>query len=325
MNHAEGIGRNLLDLYAMVEAVGFSDFQESAFDLLRREITFGAGIWGTGAMVDGLPKPHHIHLHRTDPALMASWEQVKGEDVIIGQALGKPGRPVRSSLSDAVWDRSPGVRGHCRRHDIGHVLCSFVHEAETGLYHFISLYRTPAEPAFCEQDEKAKAVLCAHLAQAVNMSRLRHLRFVASEQGTCRRLAVVDMEGVIYETEPGFFRLLQSEWPGWHGPRLPAAIAGLAVRGECYKGERIVVIGSAVKDMYVLSARAVSPVDGLSPRELEIARHYGRGHSHKEIAAQLGISPATVRNHLQAIYLKAGLQDKAQLTAELHRVGLDAN
>lgn len=322
-NQAEHVGRSLLALYATVEAVGFADFQESAFELVKREIDFDAGIWGTGAMLDGQPKPHHIHLHRREMALMASWEKVKHEDVIIGQALGYPGRPIRTSLSDPIWDKSPGVRAHCRQHGIGHVLCTFVHDSHTGLYHFISVYRTPAEPPFGERDEGIKRLLAPHLAQAVNMSRLRHLRATASGRGMCAQLAVVDREGVIYEAEPGFFPLLEAEWPGWQGPRLPAAITDLASDGECYTGERVVIVGSTVKDMYVLSARTVSPIDRLSRREFEIAQLYGRGIDHKEIARKLCISPATVRNHVQAIYLKVGLQDKAQLAAQLHSLGLD--
>lgn len=53
--------------------------------------------------------------------------------------------------------------------------------------------------------------------------------------------------------------------------------------------------------------------DSLTKREFEIARAYVDGLSHKEIAASLCISPATVRTHLNNIYRKLGVQTKMQL------------
>lgn len=55
----------------------------------------------------------------------------------------------------------------------------------------------------------------------------------------------------------------------------------------------------------------------LTPREAEIARRYARGRSCKEIARDLGLSPATVRNHLTAAYGKLKVSDKAALATLL--------
>jgi len=52
---------------------------------------------------------------------------------------------------------------------------------------------------------------------------------------------------------------------------------------------------------------------GLSQREMTIAERYGTGETYKEIAANLGIAPATVRNHLASIYRKLGVGNKAAL------------
>lgn len=51
----------------------------------------------------------------------------------------------------------------------------------------------------------------------------------------------------------------------------------------------------------------------LTAREAEIARRYARGLSCKNIARELGLSPATVRNHLSAAYDKLEVSDKATL------------
>jgi adenylate cyclase len=61
----------------------------------------------------------------------------------------------------------------------------------------------------------------------------------------------------------------------------------------------------------------------LSRREITVAGHYAAGRSYKEIARELEIAPATVRNHIAAIYRKLEINNKAQL---VHRLaGIAAN
>ena len=55
----------------------------------------------------------------------------------------------------------------------------------------------------------------------------------------------------------------------------------------------------------------------LSDREMTIAARYGDGETNTQIATGLGIAPATVRNHLAAIYRKLGVSNKAQLIRAL--------
>ena len=66
-------------------------------------------------------------------------------------------------------------------------------------------------------------------------------------------------------------------------------------------------------------ARALRPFARLSSRESRVAALYGAGRSHKEIARELELSPVTVRNHLQHIYAKLSVKDKAQLATVMAR------
>jgi len=59
----------------------------------------------------------------------------------------------------------------------------------------------------------------------------------------------------------------------------------------------------------------------LSPRELQIARDYASGESYRVIAGRHGISPATVRTHLAAIYRKTGVSSKVELYRALTGAG----
>lgn len=59
--------------------------------------------------------------------------------------------------------------------------------------------------------------------------------------------------------------------------------------------------------------RRTSGPGGLTPREVEILSLCARGLSSNEIARRLVISPKTVRNHLEHIYLKAGVSNRTGL------------
>ncbi|SDO69634.1 GAF domain-containing protein [Nakamurella panacisegetis] len=55
----------------------------------------------------------------------------------------------------------------------------------------------------------------------------------------------------------------------------------------------------------------------LTPREQEITRAVARGLSNAEIAADLFLSPHTVRDHLKAIFGKIGVTSRGELVAKL--------
>jgi DNA-binding NarL/FixJ family response regulator len=56
------------------------------------------------------------------------------------------------------------------------------------------------------------------------------------------------------------------------------------------------------------------PVDGLTPRELEVARLAAHGLRDPEIAARLQLSPYTVKQYLRAVYGKLGVRSRIALT-----------
>lgn len=60
----------------------------------------------------------------------------------------------------------------------------------------------------------------------------------------------------------------------------------------------------------------------LSPREREVLGHVAAGRGAPEIARRLQLSPATVKGHLQGLYEKLGVSDRAAAVAEAMRRGL---
>jgi two-component system nitrate/nitrite response regulator NarL len=93
-------------------------------------------------------------------------------------------------------------------------------------------------------------------------------------------------------------------------------------------------IAAAARGETVLSPEAQASIAGevrvrgreqrpaLTPREQEILEHVAAGRAAPEIAKLLFLSPATVKGHLQNLYEKLGVSDRAAAVAEAMRRGL---
>jgi DNA-binding NarL/FixJ family response regulator len=68
--------------------------------------------------------------------------------------------------------------------------------------------------------------------------------------------------------------------------------------------------------------RRDEPPDGLTPREAEVLVLIAEGLSNREIEQRLYLSKATVKTHINRIFFKTGVRDRAQAVSYAYRMGL---
>jgi DNA-binding CsgD family transcriptional regulator len=83
--------------------------------------------------------------------------------------------------------------------------------------------------------------------------------------------------------------------------------------------------------MRVFAAPAAQPFDGnpraraslgISPREMDVLNELAAGHSNKEIAARLKVSPNTVKTHVGRLYEKLGAKRRTDAINKARELGL---
>jgi two-component system nitrate/nitrite response regulator NarL len=91
---------------------------------------------------------------------------------------------------------------------------------------------------------------------------------------------------------------------------------------NCAKGRDILSAGLAAGLAQEIRRRAEPSAPALSPREREVLHRIARGNSIPAIAAELYLAPSTVKTHVQRLYEKLGVSDRAAAVAEAMRRGL---
>jgi DNA-binding CsgD family transcriptional regulator len=323
----------LLELHQGGRDVSVEAFHDWALAAVKERLPFDAALWATGAMADSGPVVHGMHLHRRPPELLADYMPLWRDDNLLAALLASPGTSIKMSHPDFP---SEAVQEYLEKWDLGHFLSTVVDDPATRLFSVISLYRSRRAPAYSEAERLLKQDVAPHLIEAWRANRIAHLG-QARERGArpTYAAALCDRQGLLHLSDNAFAALLRREWPAWRGPEVPAALLPFLQRAltgkrdeaaepaygaaSAYVGESLVAKFERRADQAFIRLRAKGDYDRLAPRERQIARLFGAGHSQKEIAKALSLAPSTVSNHLAIVYMKLGIRDKAQLAMQVAR------
>ena len=72
----------------------------------------------------------------------------------------------------------------------------------------------------------------------------------------------------------------------------------------------------------VASAIGLPPQEALTPREEQVLQLLVEGRAVRQIALELGIAPSTVKNHVQSIYGKLQVSNRAEAVRKSMRAGI---
>ncbi len=143
-------------------------------------------------------------------------------------------------------------------------------------------------------------------------------------------LVAVDEAGALLWTTPGAGALLRAAWPATGEPPRAVALRLLAGRGGT---EPVVAAGAdpsaalsfaflgaaaAGEFLFRLSRHDARPDEAvlqarfpLTAREAEVLLWLARGKSNRDIAAILELAPRTVNKHLETVFAKLGVENRA--------------
>lgn len=237
-------------------------------------------------------------------------------------------------LMDAVM---PGLDGFetCRRlkqlPEVAHVPIIFmtgltetehvVHALESGGVDYLT------KPIHIDE---LRARIRVHLANARSAQSARVALDAAG-----RHLMAVSSGGEVLWTTPQASRLLDamgagggsqlvagraSAWVNQNGAQEQRVGESFAIEGVAARGLQLLYLGSIGNDehLFRLIASAGENQDnllrqlfGLTQRESEVLLWIARGKSNRDIGDILGLSPRTVNKHLEQVYAKLGVENRA--------------
>lgn len=311
------LSHTLREIHRLSREAPPSTFQDAAFKAMQELIRFDAGFWGGGREPLEAVQLHYQHLYRL-PAdeLTAAFERVKSEPGHI-EAISRC--VINAGQAQAFDTRESGIGDPYRPYGVDQIVSLYQHDADLGLYHVLSLYRSGKE-RFTEQECLLFENAVPHLLDARRESKLLHLSDTSQEACSLTpAAALLDKEGVVHFARPAFVELLRQEWPGWRGPFVPEAMRRM--HEGTFVGEEISARFSLQHALFLAAVRKKGLLDQLTARELEVAKQLAQAASHKEIALNLDIAPATARNHIARVHAKLGTNKGTQVATMLLNEG----
>ena len=313
----------LVRLYVISHEQPIEQFQSTALALLKPVLTFDAAIWGAGSTTESGIDIHSFHLHNKTPEMVSAYEEVKHLDSASGGMLETP-RATRAFHAAAFFSdpaRHP-LRDFMAKFEQPNFLLSTDLDVQASLLHWLTLYRSKQDAHFKAADVRRLHVFAPHLKQALALNRAAHLgKVVASVAGKSGlATAIADTKGFICAQDALFMTVIGNasghEQAG--GNRLPHGLTAKLAAGETmFNWQKLFVQCQIDHGLYTIKLRAQIPADSLTARERTIASLVAKGFTYKQVAVELGRSPATVRNQIQGIYGKLQVNNIAELVQAL--------
>jgi DNA-binding NarL/FixJ family response regulator len=186
--------------------------------------------------------------------------------------------------------------------------------------------------ATASDGEEALALAAEHHPQVVlmdiRMPRLDGIEATRQLRERCPDVRVISL--TTYADDESVLGALRAGARGYltkdaSGEEIRAAIltvaAGDAALDPAVQHHVVAALASADPSPAGAAATPELP-DDLTPREAEVLALIAEGLTNTEIAERLVVSPTTVKSHINHLFAKAGLRDRAQAVTYAYRTGI---
>jgi DNA-binding CsgD family transcriptional regulator len=311
---ARALGSLLLQIYAASRCGDAVAFQRRAIDCLRHQVAFDCAWWGRASVNGDEHRVHCSFAYEMPQDIDELLNRTDRGNVVARRVVGAPGRTHYFSRADL--HSQPSTAALTKHMGISQSLCIAELDAAAGISNFISVARRKATPRFSATDMAWLERVAPHLSAALDMALADQLTALRNPEKSA--LLATDAMGSLRVAEPGSLDLLRVEWPGWTGPLLPAPLVSrIAAHRPDYLGRHLHADVRWAGDHVFVTMRRRDPRDLLTRQERAVSAAFAAGQSYREVAARLGLAPATVRHHLRSAYVKLGVSDKAAFAMRL--------
>lgn len=287
---------------------------EAALSALGTFVAHDAAWLGHGANHDeddGNTVPRLLSQHRRVlPAdFLDAWQRIRRFDPLAAQ-ICTPGDHAEMADGD---DLAPPLRRFLARYAIGRALCVTAPGLFSEGFLFLSLYRPPGSPPFDAGETELARRYIRHLSVA--------LRNRALSGPIARRplSAALTLQGRLEHASAALLARIEAQGIALVDGCLPETVMRTLTRRGFVELEGARLMLDYAFGLQILTLADPVPPAVLSPREAEVAAAYATGQGYRDIAAALGISPHTARNHIRTIFRKLGIGSKLELAARLKK------
>lgn len=313
------LSRSLLTLAEQAQHARPQDMLHQALQILCGLVAFDSAWWGEVSAGDVHTGPRNW-LHGSiglSQNFAEEWNALATVDAFAQQSMRRLGVVIRERDVIGEIPEHPQMMAFAQRHGLYHCMAITAELPRSGLMFFVSVYRPPTRPEFTDEEAVLFGEFVAHL-----LLYWRHLLQRLQMDSPTRpwdSFALAEPSGALLFAGLRFSMALSEACPGWTGACLPPEVAQALPRVPCS-----LTVGKSCRlrlepcgALVAISMASRHHKSPLAPREMSAAMLYAQGRSHKDIAATLCLTPATVRTYLRTAYAALGVSNKVELVAAL--------
>lgn len=301
----------LLHLYENAQHYHPDELQKETLNNLKLLIPYNYAVLGGGLASER--RITDLTVIGQSPALMMEWMKIGHIDGFCDIAINQLGHARRfSDVPD--YHNSLAYNEHWRSFDVADMIATISNEPQDNYVSFLGLCRSPDSTPYTKQELQIKYALTPHIVQALRINRQAYLHGIKTDD---QGLALVDRAGLLKASRGVMTEIMREAWSQTR--YIPEPTIKTLLKTGVWCGREFQLKASDIGPYLLITADVQKPTNVLTARELEAAKLFSKGLTHKQVAREMGNSPATVRNQISHVYDKLAIGSKAELAAFIMR------